>query len=186
VLTVAFAELGYKVYAVEGSPRNFEHLVDNTSQFPNVTPILMALHEKNQVIETRFNDCISLEHPVQKISYLTLPDLMTQFQLPPPKFIKMDIEGMETLVLKQCDSIFQNDRPIWQLSVHDTIPHSVQCVYDGFPGFVPVSKGGYDFSNIFKFGYEAYDFNYQKHDVIGGFNEYFLIPKELVPKLWNQ
>lgn len=177
ILTIAFAQLGYNVIAVEGSRRNYYDLVDNTLPYPKVRPILCALHEKNiDSVRTRFNDCLALDHPEQEIKYRTLPALIEEYKLPLPNFIKMDIEGMETLVLKLCTELFTTVRPIWQLSVHDTEPHSITCVYDNFPGFVPVSKGGFDFNEIFDYGYKAYLLDGTEVTTIGGFEEYFLVP----------
>jgi len=179
VLSLAFASLGCKVYSIEASERNYHDLVHNVKDFKNITPILAAIHENDLgEVLTRFNDCIGLEHPLQKITYYTYKSLISKFNLPTPKFIKMDIEGMESVVLRSMEDVFINHRPIVQLSVHDTVTHSIQCVYQKFPGFVPVSRGGYDFNKFFQMDYLAFDLNMNPKSSIGGFEEYILIPKE--------
>jgi len=179
VLSVAFAKLGYDVYAVEGSPRNVEDLKLNTQDYKNVKIIQFALNDKNEdYIQTRFNDCLGLDHPLQLISYRTLPSLIKENKLPNPKFIKMDIEGMESVVLNKCDELIEKIRPIWQLSLHDTFEHGVLCVYDNYPGFKKVSQGGFDFNKFIEHNYKVYDLEMNEKKSISGFNEYFLVPIE--------
>lgn len=179
VLALAFAEYGCEVFAIEGSARNYPDLVENTKNYPNIKCILAALHETSLgKVKTRFNDCLGLEHPEQDIDYHSYNDLVKTFNLPTPQFIKMDIEGMESIVLKSMTKVLEVDRPVIQLSVHDTIPHGVTCVYSQFPGFVPVSRGGFDFNSFFKHHYLAFTLSGERVDHIGGFNEYMLIPRE--------
>lgn len=181
VLALAFAEYGCNVYAVEASTRNYYDLVENTKLYPNIRCILAALHETSVgKVRTRFNDCLGLEHPEQEIVYYSYEDLVKAFNLPTPKLIKMDIEGMESIVLKSMSSVLEVDRPLIQLSIHDTIPHGVTCVYSQFPGFVPKSKGGFDFNLFFAYNYVAFTLNGNKVNSIGGFEEYMLIPKEKI------
>jgi FkbM family methyltransferase len=182
VLSVNFAKMGFDVIAIEGSPINFKILVENTKEYPNIKTINLALHEINQDnIITRFNDCSPVsEHIAQNITYRTLPKIIEENNLPFPKLIKMDIEGMETLALKACVDMIAQHRPIFQLSTHDTYEHGIQCVYDNFPGFKKVSNGGFDFNKFFDMNYLAFDMDMKKKDKIDGFNEYLLIPKEIL------
>lgn len=181
VLTVQFAKMGYEVIAVEASTRNYPDLLINTTSLKNVTCINKAIHETDKgLVHTRFNDCLGLDHPEQPIDYISLNTLIEKYLFPTPDFIKMDIEGMETVVLKSCDNIFKNIRPIWQLSIHDTEPHGKICIYSDFPGFVYPEKGGYIFNNIFNFNYKAFTLDMKPVDNIGGFEEYFLIPDEKI------
>ncbi len=48
VLSVVFAQQGFNVIAIEGSETNYDDLVANTADYPNIKPVLMALHEKNE------------------------------------------------------------------------------------------------------------------------------------------
>lgn len=181
VLTVNFAKMGFDVIAIEGSPINFESLQFNVEKYSNVKLLNIALHEKNQDnVMTRFNDCNGLLHPIQKINYKTLPEIINHYKLPNPKFIKMDIEGMESLALKSCANIISDVRPIFQLSIHDTYEHGVMCVYDNFPGFKKTINGGFDFNDFFKMNYSAFDLDMNRKNEINGFNEYFIIPNELI------
>ena len=179
VLSIAFAELGFQCYSIEGSPINYPELVENTKQYPNVVPILMALHEINlDDVSTKFNDCNDNGHSCQTVSYRTLPQLMVEMSLPNPKFIKMDIEGMESIVLKKCDSIIRDIRPIFQLSIHDTIEHNTQFVYENYPGFKKLSEGGFDFNSFLTNNYRVFDLNLKERFSIEGFTELFVIPRE--------
>lgn len=179
ILTTSFAKMGFNVFAFEGSPLNYFHLIENVKDFSNVTVFPFALHDHDaDNVITRFNDCNGLEHPTQNINYRTLPSIMKEKNIPNPSLIKMDIEGMETVVLHSCDNLIKNIRPIWQLSTHDTYEHSKMCVYDNFPGFVNVSNGGYDFNLFLKYGYKAFNTNMIEVNSIGGFSEFFIIPIE--------
>ncbi len=181
VLTINFAQMGFNVIAIEGSPINFESLILNTQNYDNIKLLNIALHEKNQDnVITRFNDCNGLLHPPQTIKYRTLPDIIIENKLPKPKFIKMDIEGMESVALKSCIDLIKNDRPIFQLSTHDTFEHGVMCVYDNFPGFKKVENGGFDFNKFFEMNYSAFDLAMNSKNSINGFEEYFIIPNELI------
>lgn len=179
VLTVNFAKIGFNVIAIEGSPINFQILIKNTQKFTNVKLLNVALHEKNESdVITRFNDCNGTLHPHQKINYKTLPQIIEDYKLPNPQFIKMDIEGMESLALKPCIDLILNVRPIFQLSIHDTFDHNYTYVYDNYPGFKKFENGGFDFDEFFKMNYSVFDMDMNCKYQINGFNEYFIIPNE--------
>jgi len=89
--------------------------------------------------------------------------------LPYPDLIKMDIEGMESVALHACrDIITDTQRPFWQLSMHEG--------HFGLSKDYPGWTGSFDFS-IFQDFYRIYDRHMNEHDRLGGFNEYFLIPR---------
>lgn len=187
VLSVYFAARGYNVIAIEGSERNIDALRQNVQDYANVKTILMALHEKNQdEVFTKFCDCIGTpgqlirEMPVQKISYRTIPKLIEEHSLPIPKLIKIDIEGMESVVLKTCEYMFTTFRPIFQLSMHQGEKENLLFIED-YPGFVEKENGGFDFDKFSQNGYVCIDrVSLQLCEKPKGFSEYFLIPQELL------
>jgi FkbM family methyltransferase len=174
VLSKTFLELGYRVYAFEGSPINFKYLKDNIGDHPNVTLFDIAFHEREFNTVTRFNDCIGIEHPEQFIKYRTIDTFMASNNLPMPKLVKIDIEGMESVVLKQATNLIRHIRPIWQLSMHEN--HSFR--YSNYPGFVPLKSGGFNFDLFSIFDYLIFDSKGSQRQKIVGFEEYIIIPKE--------
>ena len=171
-----FANLGCEVHAFEGSPRNFDYLIDNTKDLKNVICHKVGLHESNYKTITRFNDCIGLEAPPQEINYVRLDDYITRNQIRIPDYIKLDIEGMESVVLKTCEKLITEINPIWQLSLHENIPG----FGNDYPGWVTSESGGFDFSSLLSI-YVAFmpsNGNLAKADSINGCMEYLLIPKD--------
>ena len=140
ILTTEFSKLGYNVVAIEGSPINVSDLIENTLKLKNVTILPFALHEIEFVTKTIFNDCNGNNNLEQSISYRTLPSLIKEFNLRLPSLIKIDIEGMESIMLKACMEIIEKVRPIFQLSLHDTYDHRNVHVYSDYPGFVTVEN----------------------------------------------
>jgi hypothetical protein len=55
------------------------------------------------------------------------------------------------------------------------------CVYSGFPGFVKVENGGFDYNKFLQNNYKAYNLQFQEVNFIGGFNEFLLVPIERLP-----
>jgi hypothetical protein len=65
--------------------------------------------------------------------------------LPDPVFVKMNIEGMETLALKKMTHIIRNVKPVFQIELHNS-PEFRNLGYADYPGFLRVSEGGFDFN----------------------------------------
>tara|TARA_Y100001968_G_C19289574_1_gene683470 strand:+ start:102 stop:839 length:738 start_codon:yes stop_codon:yes gene_type:complete len=180
-----FANFGCEVHAFEGSPRNFDYLLENTKELKNVFCHKVALHESNYKTITRFNDCVGNHNssispknlaPTQEINYVRIDDYVACNQIRKPNYIKMDIEGMESIVLKTCEKFISVVKPIWQLSLHE----GLSGYGDDYPGWVTSELGGFDFSSLLK-TYVAFIpsvENLVKTDEISGGNEYLLIPKD--------
>ena len=153
VLSVLWAEDGYEILAFEGSPRNVPFLEKNTASYDKVFIHDVALHERNFKVKTRFNDCIGAEHPEQDITYRELDEYIISNDLAAPTLVKMDIEGMESVVLKKATRLIKEVRPIWQLSLHEN--HGWR--YDNYPAWVGVNEGGFDFSMFSSCDYQLFD-----------------------------
>ena len=199
VLSSLWAKNGYEVVAFEGSPRNIPFLKENTSSWPHVSIHEIALHERNYEAITRFKDCIRSSHapdadPEQKITYRELDQYISDNDLPPPAYVKMDIEGMETLALKKCTNLIEKTRPIWQISTHEStetfkyyvdgqpLPNSV----GDYPGWVTESDGGFDFSLFSYYDYEIFagagdgSKSLNRVTELNGFWEFVVIPSEKI------
>lgn len=175
LISLHFAALGGVVHAFEGSPRNFPRLKRMAQEFKayKIATHQVALSDENQTIKTRFNDCVDREHPLQEIQYARLEDYMACYGLPDPNFVKMDIEGMETVALKAMTRLIHEVRPVWQIECHVGIPFK----YDGYPGHVGVQDGGFDFEEFERAGYVIIDENKKvtKAKNMKCFNNYFFI-----------
>ena len=90
---------------------------------------------------------------------------------------------METIALLGMDNILENVRPIWSLGYHDKFYSTV----DGYPGWLDVKDGGFDFYKFDQLGYRLYDERgkrvpYSTLDNRGG--EFVLIPEEKIKKTY--
>ena len=170
-----FANLGCEVHAFEGSPRNYDYLVENTKNLKNIICHKVGLHTSNYTTKTRFNDCLGYEHPEQLINYVRLDDYVTQNEIKDPDYIKMDIEGMESIVMLTCTRFIAEVKPIWQLSLHQNFPG----YGEDYPGWISSELRGFDFALLFDF-YRAYThISGQLNEVkeLVGVSEFLLIPK---------
>lgn len=178
VMSFLFKRDGYFVVAIEGSRNNFDILQRNfTVEFEvgcyqEVACRFAAVSDSEYTSLTKFNDCN--EHQQQLTNYVTLDYLLDK--LPDPKLIKMDIEGMETVAMKAATRLINEIKPIWQISSHE----GLDIKYDGYPGFVSIEDGGFDFrtmSPMYRFincktGEEV--------ETIRGWGEFFAIPSEML------
>lgn len=176
LISLHFAALGAKVYAFEGSKRNSERLKKIIESFPQYEIFLheVALSDKKEICKTRFNDCVDREHPEQEIQYVKYDEYSIENKIPDPDFIKIDIEGMETLALKCMKRLIHEIKPVWQIECHTGITFK----YQGYPGYVSVDDGGFDFEEFEKAGYVMIDENkkIKKIKEMKCFKNYFFVP----------
>jgi FkbM family methyltransferase len=176
LISLHFAALGAKVYAFEGSKRNSERLKKVIKYFPQYEIFLheVALSDKYEYCRTRFNDCVDREHPEQEIQYVKYDEYSKENKIPDPDFVKIDIEGMETLALKCMKRLIHDVRPVWQIECHVGIPFK----YQGYPGHISTDEGGFDFEEFEKAGYVIFDKHKNKtraKEMIC-FENYFFVP----------
>ena len=171
-----FGELGCKVHAFEASPRNHDYLIKNTKDLKNVICHKVGLHISNYKTLTKFKDCIGFEHPPQEINYVRIDDYIIRSRIEKPDYIKMDIEGMESVVMLTCEQLINEIKPVWQLSLHQNIfGYGDDC-----PEWIPSESGGFEFSSLLN-NYVAFipsKGTLVKTNEIVGCMEYLLIPKE--------
>jgi len=154
--SILFALQGAEVFAFEPSPFNYHRCVENCKNFRQIHVLDYALHEKEYEVETLFKDCNNQDgiDKMQKIKYKILSNIIKEKNLPLPNFIKMDIEGMETLVLKTMDDIFLNCRPILFIELHKKSIEDKTQDYENNPHWRDVSQGGFDFNTLKKYNYK--------------------------------
>lgn len=175
-----YHDLGYKVHAFEGSSSNSVIFKERCGDLDNVTLHEVALNDHEGVTKTRFNDCNGSEHPEIEVHYVEFDDYFLKNELPNPDFVKLDIEGMESVACKKMSHLIEKVRPIFQIEIHDDKSFN-KYKYSDYPSFVSVEEGGFDFKKFLDEGYNSYLFkygllksadNYHKHA------QYLFVPKE--------
>lgn len=176
-MSIIFSNQGAsKVYSFEPVEFNFRNLVNNTQNFPNIIPINCALHEKEYVCSTKFKHC-NLNYPLDRgeggsdisISYRILENLIKEMNLPLPNFIKIDIEGMESIVLKTFDFLFTTVRPTIFVELH-VAPINEPQRYEDNPHWETPENGGFDFNLLKKYQYDIIDKSLQKYNIDRNWN----------------
>jgi len=167
VISIIMVLLGANVHAVEGSPLNVKRLIRNVNPFRQIQVHQVAVSNVTEWCTTKFNDC--LDHAEQEVQYVEWDNY---FKLS-PSFVKMDIEGMETMALHGMSRLIHKVRPVWQIEVHHDLPFK----YRKYPGFVRPEDGGFDVASLVGFGYDMLDGEFKRCDRIGDPGNYFFIPK---------
>jgi len=185
--SIPFAVEGLKVHAFEGFLYNFERLNINCEPYKNITTHLCALSNENKKVISNFGDCTSQDQKPTEIEYFIFDEYVKKHNIPFPKLIKMDIEGMESLALLGMNNILENVRPIWQIGFHhpgNILIQNPEQKIEGYPGFVIPEEGGFDFETFEKLNYFVFDMKRgmkRSKFLWGDCNgEYLCIPKELV------
>jgi len=160
---ISMALLGGLVYAFEPSPCNYPRLVAHCSLFPQIRCFNVGFNDKSYEVETRFRDCNSQEtfapgaDPVQLIKYCNIMDFIKENNLSLPCFIKMDIEGMESIVLNTMKDLIKNQRPRFLIELHWSNDHVQE--YEHCPTWREKEDGGFDFNYFFEVGYSVYKYD---------------------------
>lgn len=149
------------VYAFEPSPNNFPILKSNCERL-GIQCFDVALHEKNYSCLTQFKDCRTdytdsngrKNDTIQQIHYVLLEDYIKANNLQLPDFIKLDIEGMESLVLKTFKFLFEGKRPVIYVEIHAQSKSLDNQNYPDNPHWVWPEDGGFDFNELKKYNYQ--------------------------------
>lgn len=160
VIAIQMKMTGAEVYAFEPSPNNFPYLNINCSKF-NIKCFDVAVHEKTYQCLTQFKDCRTdyidssgkKMDSVQHIKYYLLEDFIKEKSLPPPNFIKLDIEGMESIVLKTFKFLFESCRPTIYVEIHAQSKTLDNQNYENNPHWVWPEDGGFNFNDLKRFNY---------------------------------
>lgn len=166
-----FALYGTHVYSFEPSPFNYPRLVKNVTWFnthfrSDIKCFDIAFHEKEYDVTTQFKDCNNTlpdnNDAVQFIKYWVLDKFMTDNNLPVPDFIKIDVEGMETIVFKTLHNILSNNKTIVYVERHRK-PASTPDLqhYPDNPNWRFPSEGGYEFNDLKKYDVDVYNFGHK-------------------------
>ncbi len=135
-----------KILAIEPEPSNYDLLIKNTAQFPNVTTIQSAIwhHRINLKISNPGADkwAIQIDEASSEdkdiLKAITMEDILSQIHSPTIDILKVDIEGAERMLfrantdwLKQVNVLIVEIHPVagCRDAVFDAVnelPHSVQ------------------------------------------------------------
>ena len=111
--TLFFSSLAAKVYAFEPDPTNFSILQKNVAanKLTNVILEQKAVSNKNGKIYLKLNHLNTAGHHITEISKDTIPieTITLDDYIDHADFIKMDIEGAETLALMGMKRLLQKD-----------------------------------------------------------------------------
>jgi FkbM family methyltransferase len=170
--SIPMALEGFDVIAFEGFPSNSKRAAKNCVAYPSIDVHNVAVSNKTYEVETKFNDCTDQgERKEALIKYVELDNYVKENNIPNPDFIKLDIEGMETIALFGMKNMIKNVKPIWQICYHADHPEK----HEHYPGFVKTQDGGFDFSTLF----EDYNISLEGTPVtsFSRWGEYLLVPK---------
>lgn len=163
-MSIYFLNLGAKkVYAFEPVGFNYDNLISNTKNYENIIPINCALHNKEYKCITKFKHCNRTypqdtnEHGNEiNIEYKILENIIKENKIEFPDFIKLDLEGMESIVLTTFDFLFKNKRPIIFVELH-VAPKNEPQRYENNPHWTTVEDGGFNFNELKKYNYVIID-----------------------------
>lgn len=119
------------VYAFEPSPLSFRMLATNSLINPqwNIQPFQVALSDTSGIVEfssfdydvvSRLGDHRSrfADAEVTYVRVDTLDNIIRNFHLPPPVFVKIDVEGAELKVLRGMQCVLGSYQPTLLIEVH--------------------------------------------------------------------
>ena len=124
-----------KVVAFEPSPRNIYYLREHLrlNRCDNVTVFEAAVAEQSGI--TSFEESINshMGHLSSKgcleVKIVRLDDLVSKGGIPPPDYMKIDVEGAELLVLSGAKSLLANYSPTVFLATHGPEVHQHCCLF---------------------------------------------------------
>jgi FkbM family methyltransferase len=162
-ISVQMKNSGAEVYAFEPSPNNFPILKSNCEHL-GIKCYDVALHESEYECFTPFKDCktdykengVTMD-TVQYIKYVNLENFIRSNDIPMPTFIKLDVEGMESIVLKTFKFLFENARPIMYIEIHAQPKSMSNQNYPDNPHWKWPEDGGFDFNELKALNYRILD-----------------------------
>jgi FkbM family methyltransferase len=119
-----------KVIAFEPNPESFSKLLINTARYPNVTPLNLGAGNKceklTMVASAHSRATGTVEHMMKlerttrshrewSVQIVPLDDLQS---LPPPHFVKIDVEGFEYSVLEGMKNTILSHKPALYIELH--------------------------------------------------------------------
>lgn len=163
VMSIAFALLGGMVHAIEGSARHVCRLRRICAPLRSITVHPVAVSDETRTELGLLDDCAG-QMPVQEIHFVAYDDYARE-NIPDPRFVKIDIEGMESLALLRMRNLIHNVRPKWQIEYHPSMG-----------GFVKLDDDGFDFLEFVRADYRIFDQDMNPVPEMTQDMNYFLLP----------
>jgi FkbM family methyltransferase len=123
-----------KVFVFEPSSRNIFYLRKHLSlnDIRNVEVIEAAVTNKSGVVSFNEGPHSSMGHiasteSANQVRAVALDELISKTEIPVPDYIKMDIEGAETLALSGAKSMLAEFHPVIFLATHGNLVHQECC-----------------------------------------------------------
>ena len=160
--------LGAIVHGFEPSPFNHQSIERICGIFKDFTLHKVAVGYKNVIITTRFIDSHDGHNRRQKITFVRFDEYASQNGIE-PKFIKMDIEGMEHYALHAMRHTIEEIQPYWQIEYHPNTNFWTTTAEIERPE-------PFDFT-IFFDNYTVFDQKFNQTSKISEYGQYFFIPK---------
>ncbi len=175
IFSVIFLLLGARVHAVEGCMESALMLMETLNPWRGggdgrqVIIHPYAVSDYLSIECGQFNDC--RDHKDQVVRFVKWDDEEIT-QLMQPTFVKMDIEGAETIALSHMKRLLEEDRPIWQIEYHKGL------TVDYGQGFKTPEQGGFDFSTFSRLGYRIFNEELKPVPEVTEAGNYFFVPEE--------
>jgi FkbM family methyltransferase len=122
-----------KVFAFEPVPRNLRYLKQHLriNGIKNVSVIEAAVADRDGMAQFDTGPNASMGHLAADgsltVRTLTLDGMVAKGELPPPDYLKIDVEGAELLVLSGAAFLLENTRPTVFLATHGQDVHQKCC-----------------------------------------------------------
>ena len=143
-----FCQVAKHVHAFEPVPEFFEQLKDYTKEFSNIDYHQIAFSDVDD------NEKIVDPHGRGR-GARSLNSYMEEKSLDFPDFVKVDIEGFESLFFKEADSILKKGKTFFYVEMHMWLEN-----------FRFAEDGGFDWNKFKKYPYTAKKFNWKRPDNI--------------------
>ncbi|MEH2250266.1 FkbM family methyltransferase [Nostoc sp.] len=140
-----------KVVAFEPHPQNLHYLKQHLqlNHLENVIVIDRAVSDSSGVIQfdgSGFTGHISSQGELQ-VETVSLDEFIDTKQIPPPNFLKIDIEGAEMLALSGAKSMLSKIHPTILLATHGIEVHEQCCQFLNLLGYALETIHGEDIQN---------------------------------------
>jgi hypothetical protein len=135
-----FCQVAKHVHAFEPVPHLFDKLKEYTKEFSNITYHKTAVGEDN-------DPDISIEGQFGSVK---LTDYIEEKGLEFPDFIKVDIEGFESLFFKSIEPILEKAKTVFYIEMHSWLNN-----------FKYAEQGGFDWNNLKKHPYTLKKFTWE-------------------------
>lgn len=139
-----------KVIAFEPVPRNLKYLKEHLrlNRCDNVTIIEAAVAERSGNAFFEEGNNYSTGHLSSKgnlkVKVVSLDNLIFKEDIPPPEYMKIDVEGEELLVLSGARAVIYKHHPIIFLAIHGKETHLKCCEFLTSIGYELQSIDGRD------------------------------------------